>query len=135
MRKLLLALCMIVGFTSVVLAISGGISGTQVNVVYVEPSTNEVDYLGNTTTLDDLHHTSIYYQVVGSTTSVMALAVPATSASGGGSVNKNIVVPMQAKRKMAYTFWATATDVTGNESVASPTFSVIIDMLAPAAPK
>ena len=135
MRKLLLALCMLVSFTSVALAITGGVSGTQVTVSYQEPTTNEVDYLGNTTTLDDLHATSIYYQMPGSTTPVVALVVLSTSTTGGASISKAITVPSQNKRRVAYTFWATATDTSGNESIASPTFSVIIDKLAPAPPK
>ena len=122
---LLLSLIAVAGY-----CLSGTIVGTQVNITYQEPNTNE-----DGTTLDDLAKTTVYYQVQGSTFSVVGATVTATSTAGNGIINTSVTLPMITKKALNYNIWATATDLSNNESVPSNVIVERVDKLAPAAPK
>jgi hypothetical protein len=105
-------------------------SGAQLTVTYKEPTTS-VDG----TALDDLKLTTIYYQVQGGPPIVKALEVPATRAAGGGAIEKPITIPAEPGKKIYVNIWATATDLSGNESDKSNIVTQRVDLLAPSPPE
>jgi hypothetical protein len=93
-------------------------TATEITLSYDEPTTN-----ADGTPLTDFDHVNIYQDGIKlSTTS------PATSANGGGkSVQVKITINAIGK---VVSFFATAVDTSGNESI--PSNTVIVDRLAPA---
>lgn len=84
-----------------------------VRVSYTEPSTTVEG-----TPLTDLSKTSIYYDL--GKGRVLAKNVPATQATGGGSVSETIVIPIHKKEEQSVKICVTATDQLGNESTMTP---------------
>ena len=102
------------------------LTGTQVEASYTEPTTN-----ADGSPLTDLHHTSIYYDMGAGAVNVVDLP---SSLTGGGIVQYSFVVPILDGQERAVSFWATATDGSGNTSEPSTPVIVRIDRLAPAPP-
>lgn len=109
-------------------AITGNLTGSEVNVSYDEPTTN-----ADGSPLTDLKETSVYYDV--GLGAVKIKTNPAATPSGGKSITNTFVIPVSTGVAAVATLWATATDTSGNESAKSANISVRIDRLAPAAPK
>jgi hypothetical protein len=82
--------------------------------------------------LGDLHHTTIYGRT-GDTTAVL-VTNPATAPSGGGTVTLDVLVNAPSGVVTSWEFWATATDLAGNEGPSSNTVTLAIDRIGPAAP-
>lgn len=104
------------------------VNGVNVTLDYNEPSTNE-----NASALQDLNHTTCYYDM--GSGYVKAADVPATAPTGDGYITTDITVPVMAGQEMDVKFKATATDNSGNESADSPIVTKRIDRLAPSAPQ
>lgn len=104
------------------------VTGTEVTVVYTEPTTNE-----NGSTLVDLNNTSIYYDMGSGT--VKVADVPAISLTGGGTVSQVITIPVLDQQEANVNIWATATDLVGNESANSNVEVIRIDRLKPSPPQ
>lgn len=108
-------------------------TGSNVQAKYTEPVNNELNDDGVVTPLTDLAKTSIKFQIAGQDV-VVAKEVPASSPNGGGAVDETIVVPALDKKQATIDFWATATDLVGNESGKSTVITLSVDKLAPQAP-
>lgn len=113
MKKLLLSLLFILGLSGAVWASVTFDTGTF-TANYTEPSLNIDD-----TVLEDLDHTTIYYNINGGSW-IVAKDVSATSLNGGGVIQEPFTVDLsalgsniQANIEIAYT----ATDTSNNESV------------------
>jgi hypothetical protein len=102
-------------------------SGAEVSVSYQEPTTN-----ADATPLNDLAKTNIFYDIGDGP--VMARETSAISVNGGGNVIEKITLPVAQGQILNVTFWATATDTSGNESIKSQEVSLRIDLLPPAPP-
>lgn len=87
----------------------------------------------NNSALTDLKHTTVYGRANGGPV-VALITNPATSPSGGGSVSLDILVNAPSGVVTGWEFWATATDITGNEGPSSNIVSLSIDRVGPAAP-
>lgn len=109
-------------------AIDASVTGIQVTVTYQEPTTS-----ADGAPLSDLSHTTIYHNFGGP--KVEAARVPATAPTGGGTITQTITIPVPESREADIEIWATATDISGNESTESVRVSKRIDRLAPDAPK
>ena len=104
------------------------VSGAVVNATYTEPTTN-----ADGSPLIDLASTSVWFQIPGQA-SVKGPTVPASSSVGGGAINTTVTVPIVAGQEANVGFWATAIDLSANESAPSPKVTLRIDRLAPAPP-
>ena len=109
-------------------------TGSNIQAKYTEPTQNEPDDTGTLTPLIDLGKTTIKFQVQGDPDAVVAKDVPASAATGGGAVDETFTVPALDKKQVSIDFWATATDIVGNESQPSVKTTLSIDKLAPQAP-
>lgn len=98
-----------------------------IKVEYTEPTTNE-----NGTPLTDLAKTTIYYDIGAGP--VKAVDVPATAPTGGGAISQVITVTIAENTEVDVQIWATATDLSGNESEKSAIATVRVDSLPPNAP-
>jgi len=105
-------------------------TGTIVEASYTEPNTNAD---APPTSLVDLARTTIYYSIDGTITK--ALDVPATATTGNGNIVRQVAVPVGPNVEKNVTFWVTAFDTSGNESVKSNEVIVRIDRLPPSAPR
>ena len=110
-------------------AIDFTVTGASVTATYTEPTTN-----ADATPLADLAKTNVYYQLPGGTP-VKGADVPASRPLGGGAISTQVTVPVVAGQDVLVTFWATATDTSGNESARSAEVQRRIDRLAPTAPQ
>jgi hypothetical protein len=128
-RRGLIVLVLILGLVSGASAFVATPTATEVMVEYDEPVTN-----ADGTPLQDLKETRIYYQM-GSAAPTLAATVPATAPTGGGHIAQKVAVPVGPNQEADVTFWATAVDTSGNESVRSSTATVRIDRLPPAPPR
>lgn len=132
MKRVLLALCMVVGLLFAVEAhaiLDVNITGTEVTYTYQEPTKNT-----DGTALDDLAKVSIFYKV-NNGAEVKAHDEPASAKTGGGTKTIKFVVPINDAVKNVFQFWAVAYDETGNASPNSQVLVKQIDKLAPAAPQ
>ncbi len=129
MKKISFILALVLLMASPVFAITFLVTGTEVSFEFTEPSTN-----ANAAPLLDLAHTNIYFQV-GSSVPVKGPNLPALALAGGGIKAGTVTVPVLEGQEADVTFWATATDLAGNESAPSLKTIKRIDRLAPAAPK
>lgn len=108
------------------------VSGAEITVRYVEPVENDVDEEGNTTSLTDLKHTSVYSVIKGEKSKIQD--VPASGPNGGGDVEIKFVTPLVGKREADIEIQVTATDLVGNESSPPTSKTVRIDGLPPKSP-
>lgn len=131
-RLLLLAVAVVLGLVlpRPAGAITFTVTGSVVEASYTEPTTNADAALSP---LTDLAHTNVYHQVPGQSP-VKAPNVPATALTGGGAIVTTVTVPIVAGQQADVTFWATATDTSGNESARSTEFIRRIDRLPPGPP-
>jgi hypothetical protein len=116
----LISLCFIIvlAFAVNVFAITATSTATEITLTYDEPTTN-----ADNTPLTDLDHINIYQDSI-----KLPITSPATAANGGG---KAIVVKIiTSTTGKVISFYATAVDKTGNESI--PSLTVTVDRLAPA---
>lgn len=100
----------------------------QVQVDYDEASLNR-----DGTPLTDLAYSNTYYQI-GAAPVVAAAKTPATKATGGGHISIPLIIPAPLDARTSFNFWATATDLSGNESAKSVVFPFTVERLAPAGP-
>lgn len=134
--KHIFCICALLGFAAPVFAITGTVTGVNVTLEYDEPNVK-----ADGSPLNDLAFTSIYFttapaSIAFSTASAVVISTVAASAlTGNGHITRNLNVPSQAGKEILSRFGATATDTSGNESVFSNIISVLIDKLAPAAPR
>lgn len=126
--RFILALALTLTIASPALAIDFTASGTILTVTYKEPVAN-VD----NSPLNDLDHTSVYFQV-GTGTETKSAAIPATALTGGGSISTQITVPIAQNQSATVTVRATATDKSGNESAKSSPVTKTVDRLPPLPP-
>ena len=129
MKKILLLAVLMLGVSYAVHAADAVISGAQVTYSYKEPSTN-----ADGSPLADLKTTTIYYTVNGGAT-VKAKDEAASAKTGGGAKSSTFTVPIVDSNESTLRFWSTATDESGNESVASAVTVKRIDKLAPSSPE
>ena len=129
MKKLLFGLMIasLLVFGERAFALTLTLSGAEITVEYTEPTTNE-----NGAVLEDLSHTSIYYDMGDG--AVKAVDVPAANPTGGGVISQAVTVPVTSGMERDVQIWATASDGSGNESAPSETKVVRVDRLAPSAP-
>ena len=130
MKKGILGLALGVGlYAGNAFAIDFTQTGAVLSVSYNEPSQN-----ADGSSLDDLDHTNVYFQV-GSDADVKGPNVPASSVAGGAAISTSVTVPVAAGQQASVTISASAMDVSGNESPRSASITKRIDRLSPAAPK
>jgi hypothetical protein len=79
-----------------------------VTVSYTEPTSNAAGL-----PLTNLAKTTIYYDVGNGL--VRAKEVPATRATGGGTITQTISIPLEQKREAAVCVFITATNTEGAE--------------------
>ena len=130
MKRLFLALAMLLLTPALTWAFTVTVTGTEVTVTFTEPTANADT---PPTPLTDLSHTNIYYQMAGSAV-VQEPNIPATLATGGGTITDFVTVPVLAGQEADVLFWVTATDTSGNVSADSEVVVIRIDRLPPAAP-
>ena len=111
------------------LALDVTITGTEVSLGWMEPSTNVTG-----TPLTDLKETRGYFQQSGGAPQ-LGVTVPASSATGGQTVTGTITVPILQNQEADVSFWVTASDGSGNESPGSAVLIRRLDRLAPSAPQ
>ena len=103
------------------------INGTQIHFEYDEPTTN-----ADGTPLVDLDKTRIFYNK--GQGPVQVAENPASSLKGGGHIVGDVLIPIIDNEELNVTFWTTALDFTGNESIRSQDVLVRVDRLVPAPP-
>lgn len=103
-------------------------STVSVVATYTEPTTNP-----DNSPLDDLAYTSVYYHVNGGQ-KIVGVKTASTIKSGGGNINVDLIVPAPTGGVTLLDFYVTATDLSGNESVPSPSVSLTIERFAPSSP-
>ena len=124
MRKLALLLMFpIVAFALEVQSIDS----VNVTVSYTEPTTK-----ADGSPLDDLSHTTIFYNSGVGWVEVTQIA--ATGPGGGGLIAQQVTLPIEEGQEVDVQVTATASDQSGNESVQAIPAQIRIDRLAPAAP-
>lgn len=119
-------------------ALTVTVNGVEVTVTYTEPTENKCDPAVGCSTpapLQDLSHTNVYFELASGGGPQKQPDIPASTTAGGGPVSTTVTVPILEGQEDDVTFWATATDTSGNES--DPSNSVVrrFDRLAPAPPK
>ena len=129
MKKILFTLALTLGLISPAFALTVTPTGTIASVTYDEPVLN-VDG----SAMNDLDHTTIFYRIGATGTPVQAMDVAATAATGGGTIARQVTVPVGPNQEADVTFWATASDRSGNASPNSNEVLIRIDRLPPAAP-
>ena len=128
MKKVLLILAIVFGISTNLFAIDFSVTGVTVTATYTEPSTN-----ADNSSLTDLDHTSIYYDM--GMGQILGKSVPASSLVGGGNISTSFAVPVSEGMEKDIDFWATAWDTSQNESEKSNIMRKRIDRLRPAPPK
>lgn len=114
-----------------VYAIDFMLTGTEITASYVEPNTNT-----DGSTLKDLAKTTIYYDIVGDGKAAFKGGeVSATAPTGNGNITQKVLIPILTGQESDVEFWATASDITGNESAPSNKVMKRIDRLTPSSPK
>ena len=131
MKRLFLALMIIVFVSTSTFALEFTLTGSEVTATYTEPTTN-----ADGSSLKDLAKTIIFYDIVDDgLPEVKAVEVPAIALTGGGIVIQTVMVPIVGNQEAEVDFWATAVDTSGNSSDKSVVIRRRIDRLSPAAPK
>jgi len=106
------------------------VTGTQVNMVYQEPTANKTG-----TPLADLAETTGYYAAPITAQPIPCVTTPATARTGGGTITALCVVPIFRDQEADVRFTVTASDLSGNESAASDPVDRRLDFLAPGPPR
>lgn len=83
--------------------------------------------------LTDLAYSSVYYKV-NTGMVIIGAKITATKPTGGGHITTTIVIPAIVGNLTTVDFWATETDLTGNEGPSTSHILFPIDRLTPAAP-
>jgi len=126
--RFLTTLILVLGLAQAGWALTLTLEGSIVGVSYEEPSTNK-----NGTSLTDLAHTTIYYDLGDGP--VRGPDVFGASLAGGGSIISSILIPVLEDMEADVDIWITATDTSSNESGESARKTIRIDRLAPAPPQ
>jgi len=131
----LLTLSATLAYAGYAFAIDFTPSGAVLAVTYTEPSTNS-----DGSTLNDLAKTNVYSRVCPVTGTCAATFtkgpdVAASKAAGGGAINTTVTVTITPGQERNVEVYATATDLSGNESVESLHVTKRVDRLSPAEPK
>jgi hypothetical protein len=103
------------------------ITGTELEVVYKEPTTND-----DGTAITDLKSVNLYYNSGGGET--LAIEVPASSPTGGGIRIKRILIPLGEDTEAEVKFYFRAYNLAGEASANSPVIIKRLDKLAPKTP-
>jgi len=111
-------------------ALTATVEGTQVRLGYQEPTQNKTG-----TPLSDLAKTSTYYAIPPGSTPHLCGEVPASSRTGGGTIETVCLVPVMQDQEADVRFTVTASDLVGNESDHSLPVDTRLDFLAPAPPR
>lgn len=131
MRMILLSLILALIFPfSVAEAIDAIVVKTTVKVSYTEPIIN-----ANGSSLVDLLHTNVHYDIGNGPVKPLDGEVEAVSVNGGSAITVEITIPVIEGTEKDAKIWATATDSSGNEGPKSPIITKRIDLLPPGAPK
>lgn len=101
--------------------------GVEVPVEWQEPSLNTDE-----TALDDLHHTSVFYNIGAGPVNVVDL--PANLATGGEVRSYSFLVPVLRGEQKNLTVWTTATDLTGQVSEPTAPITATLDRRVPKPP-
>lgn len=111
-------------------ALTATVEGTQVRLGYQEPTHNKTG-----TPLSDLAKTSTYYAIPPGSTPHLCGEIPASSATGGGTIEAVCLVPVMQDQEADVRFTVTVSDLVGNESEHSVPVDTRLDFLAPAPPR
>lgn len=101
--------------------------GAEVTLEYTEPSTNT-----DGSALDDLHHTSIFYDI--GTGAVNVIDLPASLMTGGGVKSYTFTIPVLKGEMKSVSIFATASDTSGETSDPSEPIITVIDRRVPSPP-
>jgi hypothetical protein len=130
-KNFLLALLLTLTWVGISEAVVVNATGATADVIYTEPTTNADAALSP---LTDLDHCNVYAKpAVG--TEIKFPNTPATKLTGGGVVTQNIGVAALPGASTTYAVTVSCSDVTGNESARSVPVNLVVDRLAPSAPK
>lgn len=102
-------------------------TGVELILEYTEPTDNTDGSL-----IDDLHHTSIFYDLGAGPVNVVDL--PATLNTGGGAISYSALIPVLPGEIKDATIFATATDTIGETSDPSEPLVVRLDRRVPKPP-
>lgn len=120
--RILLLLFLLVAETAFALTLTE--TGAELTVEYDEPSTN-----WDLTPLTDLLKTNVYVD------GVKQADIPAILSSGGGHILTKVSVLVNKGEEKVITVYATATDISGNESSPSDSVTIKIDRKPPSPPR
>lgn len=101
--------------------------GVEVILEYTEPLNNT-----DGSAVDDLHHTSIYYDMGAGPVNVVDL--PASLNTGGGAISYAFIIPVLRDEIRQVSIWATATDTIGETSDPSEPLTLSLDRRVPSPP-
>lgn len=101
------------------------------NSVLVDATFTEPDQNSDGTPLQDLDFSTIYYSEGGTEESAQ---VSASNLMGGQEQTLSLMLPVLRGTTKTFTFWATSTDVKGNESLKSDSVVFTIDRQTPNPP-
>lgn len=99
-------------------------NGTELYATWKEPTSNT-----DGSALNDLHHTSIFYD--DGTGPVNVVDLPASLNTGGGDMNYSFIVPVLDNEVKDIQVWGTATNNAGKTSAPSPVTTVHVSRLTP----
>lgn len=101
--------------------------------VAVEASWDEPVLNADGTPLNDLGYSSVYY-TVGKGPLIVGAKIPATSPLGGGHITTSMIVPAPQGVTTQFTFQASATDLSGNESAKTSPVPFVVERVGPTLP-
>ena len=108
-------------------------TGIEYTVTYTEPTSNSDS---TQTPLTDLGKTTIYYDIAtDGLPPIKAKTVSASSVLGGKVITQKVIVPILPGQESDVSFYATATDKSGNESIHSLPIIKRGDRLVPSSPQ
>lgn len=129
MKGILATIVFILVLSTVVYSIDFTPTATEIVVTYNEPTVN-----ADGSAIADLAYTTTYYQIGTGTAVKVSPDVKASSVKGGGAVSTKATIPIGPGIEANVTVWATATDLSGNESTKSQSVTKRIDRLPPGPP-
>jgi len=140
MKKILLIFMLVLFMASSAHALTFLVTGTEVSFEFTEPTTNDPPPPLLPTPLSDLSHTNVYFQIKSNNPALVTPPtkgqnLPASPPTGGGIKAGTVTVPVLEGQETDVTFWVTATDLSGNESLPSLKTIKRIDRLSPAPPQ
>jgi chitodextrinase len=120
------------GYSNVLSVLTLTAVNINTKVTYKEPTQQK-----DGKPLTNLSKTTIYYDI--GKGQVKAVDIPATMASGGGTITKDIVIAIAAGTQVNASFWATATNqtysVSAKSNIANKLLGGISDTIPPAPPQ